>query len=174
VSEHEWPTTADDGIDRSTSSIPCPDVIWATLLEWVRDPIARTVAPWGLVAMREVASRYETPPPFTNHGRAESADPPCPKNSRRPMQSFDKIRRLTSEAARELALPADVIAASRTGHDSTYAEVIVSVSADSQEPARLLIGVDRAQSDDDGRAALKRALREGMERYHSSQGANDA
>jgi hypothetical protein len=89
------------------------------------------------------------------------------------MQSFDKIRRLTSEAAKELELPADVIATSRTGHDSTYAEVMVAVSDGRREPARLLIGVDRAQSDEDGRAALKTALMEGLEQYRVHHHSTD-
>ena len=85
------------------------------------------------------------------------------------MLSFENIVRLASEAARDLDIPAEVVGAPRGGHDTNYAEVIIDVHDGEREPRRLLIGVNRSQSHQEGRHTIAEALLSDVHRDDPAQ-----
>ena len=76
------------------------------------------------------------------------------------MLSRDRLNTLVAETAAQLDIPAVLVAATPGGHDTNYVEVILTV-ADCDDPScRLVVGLDRDQSDEDLRAVIGASLRD--------------
>jgi|RhiMethySRZTD1v2_1073278.scaffolds.fasta_scaffold688447_1 hypothetical protein len=75
------------------------------------------------------------------------------------MVSRDRINALVAQAASLLDVPAEVVATAPGGHDTNYVEVILTVVTGDDAPCRVVVGIDRNQSDSEIRAAVTASLR---------------
>jgi hypothetical protein len=76
------------------------------------------------------------------------------------MLSRNRINTLVAETAALLDIPAIIVAATPGGHDTNYVEVILTVADCDETSCRLVVGLDRDQSDDDLRAVIGATLRD--------------
>jgi hypothetical protein len=76
------------------------------------------------------------------------------------MLSRDRINALAAQAAALLDVPAEVVANAPGGHDTHYVEVILTVVGSEDTPCRVVVRLDRDQSDSEIRAAATAGLLE--------------
>ena len=76
------------------------------------------------------------------------------------MLSRDRINAIVAQAASVLDVPAEVVATTPGGHDSHYAEVILTVATGDDPPCRVLVWIDRDKSDAEIRDAVTASLRD--------------
>ena len=74
--------------------------------------------------------------------------------------SRDRINALAAEAAALLDAPAEVVAITTGGHDTHSVEVILTLVGAEDTPSRVVVRLDRDQSDDEIRAAVTASLLE--------------
>ena len=76
------------------------------------------------------------------------------------MLSFDRIAEIAADAARDLRVSAEVVAATPGGAAGGYAEVIITVATTRGESRRILIGIDRSQTAREVKRSIQTELSE--------------
>ena len=76
------------------------------------------------------------------------------------MLPLDQIEELVQAMIEDLRIPAEVVAATPGGHDSSYVEVLLSIADCTRPPCRLVVGLDRSRTRHEIRQVVEQRLRE--------------
>jgi len=74
------------------------------------------------------------------------------------MLSRDRISALAAQVATLLDVPAEVVAITTGGHDTHSVEMILRLVGSGDTPSRVVVRLDRDQSDEEIRAAVTGSL----------------
>jgi len=80
---------------------------------------------------------------------------------------LSEVRRISADVAQRQSPPLDVVAATRAGEDSSYAEVILTIRGCRTEPCMVVIGVSRNASEPEFRDSVDARLREHLNEHRT-------